>query len=59
MQIFLTGVIVGCTITLALIGFANSSYHSMAKNAIVECEKTLPRDQICTVIAIPKTGVVK
>ena len=29
------------------------SYHSQAKAAITECEKSLPRDQRCVAIAVP------
>jgi len=46
------GFISGITTLLLLMHFTDSNV-SRYKTAIAECEKSLPRDQYCKVIAVP------
>ena len=52
------GVILGITFGFIIVSvatlFSDSSYYNVVKNAKTECEKSLPRDQKCVIIAIPK-----
>ena len=36
-----------------LIDVSPTSHKNVLENAIKECEKSLPRDQYCTIIAVP------
>jgi hypothetical protein len=53
MGAFLAGIILGVWCGAMMLEHTNS-YHTMAKSAIAECEKKLPRDQVCGVIGVPK-----
>ena len=47
----------GALVTLLVTTVLNllpGSYRSMAADAIAECQKSLPRDQTCVVVAVPK-----
>ena len=53
----LWGMFMGAFIAVVAIGATNdlsrNSPSNVIKNAINECEKSLPRDQHCTIIAVP------
>jgi hypothetical protein len=53
MEQIIGGIIVGFMFALALNSLP-SSYHTLARDAVKECEKSLPRDQTCKIIAVPK-----
>jgi hypothetical protein len=57
MSDLLWGMIMGTFCTLIAIGavsrFNQDSPQNIIKNAIYECEKNLPRDQHCYIIAVP------
>lgn len=38
-----------------LIDVSPTSHKNIVENAIKECEKSLPRDQHCTIVAVPVT----
>ena len=50
---FLGGVWFGWVIMMGVSALP-SSYSEMARSAMDECEKTLPRNQTCVIIAVPK-----
>lgn len=52
-QVFISGAILGAGI-LGLLILNTNSYHKMAKDAMTACEKRLPRDQKCVIIAVPE-----
>jgi len=54
MEQFLTGILAGWAIAAVLVILVPGSYNELARNAIAECEKNLPRDQHCTVIGVKK-----
>lgn len=53
----LWGMFMGAFIAIVVIGATNdlsrNSPSNVIRNAINECEKSLPRDQHCTIIAVP------
>lgn len=55
MKEFMTGVGVGFIIA-ALLSKLPGSYYNLVTDAMHECEKSLPRDQHCTIVAIPPTS---
>lgn len=59
MKEFLGGVAVGAIIFGLLVDVYPGSYHNLAKTAITECEKTLPRNQTCNVVGVPNVEKVK
>ena len=52
MQEFIAGILVGVFGFAALLVTA-PSYHKKATDALEICEASLPRDQHCTIIALP------
>ena len=50
------GIVCGLIVAAGLTIFPDTSYYNTVKNAKDECEKSLPRDQKCVIIAIPKTN---
>jgi hypothetical protein len=50
---FVAGLIVAA-VTITALNFLPSSYRTMAADALEECQKSLPRDQTCVVVAVPK-----
>jgi len=44
----------GTAVLGTLLNLLPGSYRSMAADAIAECQKSLPRDQTCVVVAVPK-----
>jgi uncharacterized protein YjeT (DUF2065 family) len=50
---FAVGVL-GTVVLGTLLNLLPGSYRSMAADAIAECQKSLPRDQTCVVVAVPK-----
>jgi hypothetical protein len=52
---FWIGVIAGCLLLGILLTFVPGPFKH-ATEAIEQCEKSLPRDQHCKVIAVPQTG---
>ena len=49
----LLGFVVGFIAMCALLSISNT-YHSLGKHAIQECQKELPRNLKCKIIAIPE-----
>ena len=49
----LLGSIVGAVLFAILIDFTPVTLHSKARDAKIECERSLPRDQYCKITAIP------
>ena len=49
----LSGAFIGIFIVIALIDTSPTSHKNIVENALKECEKSLPRDQHCTIVAIP------
>jgi hypothetical protein len=52
---FLFGGLVAVMVLMGLIETSPTSHKNVVDNAIKECEKSLPRDQHCKIIAIPET----
>ena len=52
MQGFIIGIFLGAWLFAGML-IVFPSYHRKATTAIEACEATLPRDQHCTIIAIP------
>jgi hypothetical protein len=52
MDKFIFGVVFGALGLVTLLESVNS-YHKQASKAIQACEASLPRDQHCTIIALP------
>ena len=50
---FLGGMFVGWIVVVWLSTYPGS-YRTMAVDALEECQKTLPRNQSCVIIAVPK-----
>lgn len=51
---FLTGGVLGVVAFALFISFVPGSFHKMAKDELEKCEATLPRNQTCEIIAVPK-----
>ena len=47
------GGMIAVFIIVALIDTSPKSYKNIVENAIKECEKSLPRDQHCVIVALP------
>jgi hypothetical protein len=47
------GGMIAVFILVAVIDVSPKSYKNIVENALKECEKSLPRDQHCTIIAVP------
>lgn len=47
------GGLIAVFILVAAIDLSPTSYKNIVDNAIKECEKSLPRDQHCKIIALP------
>jgi hypothetical protein len=52
---FIGGLFAGIFIVVALQSASDTSYKNIVENAIKKCEKSLPRDQHCIIIAVPPT----
>ncbi len=50
---FIFGLLFGVFSTVALIDISPTSYYNIVNTALKECEKSLPRDQNCKIIALP------
>ena len=50
--LFLGGVL-AVLMLMAAIDLSPTSYKNIVDNAIKECEKSLPRDQHCKIVALP------
>ena len=48
------GGMIACLVMIAAIDMSPNSYKNIVDTAIKECEKSLPRDQNCKIIAVPK-----
>ena len=48
------GGLVAIVVLIVAINLSPTSYKNIVDNAINECEKSLPRDQHCKIIAVPK-----
>lgn len=54
---FSTGMLIGAMISLIIAGLlvdlTPATMHSEARDAKIECERSLPRDQYCKITAVP------
>lgn len=50
---FIFGGVVAIVVLIGLIESSPTSYKNVVDNAIKECEKSLPRDQHCKIVALP------
>jgi hypothetical protein len=50
---FLTGIVIGVITTGLYTGIAYDPTLNLVKKAVADCEKSLPRDQHCYIIAVP------
>jgi uncharacterized membrane-anchored protein YhcB (DUF1043 family) len=50
---FLIGILVGALMSMLIANVTPGSYKNIVNDAIKDCEKSLPRDQHCTIVAIP------
>jgi hypothetical protein len=50
---FIFGLLIGVFSLGASIDISPTSYYNIVNTALKECEKSLPRDQHCKIIAIP------
>lgn len=50
---FVLGGFVALIILSALFDLSPTSYKNIVETAIKECEKSLPRDQHCKIVALP------
>lgn len=53
MDKFFAGVVVGVVLFMLLLGTLPDSMVKQVNDAIQQCEKSLPRDQHCTFVALP------
>jgi len=53
MDKFFAGVVVGVVLFMLLLGALPDSMVKQVNDAIQQCEKSLPRDQHCTFVALP------
>ena len=51
---FIFGMFFGVLILILALTFIPGSVTKQGKTVLEECEKSLPRDQYCTIIAIPE-----
>ena len=51
--IFIFGFIVGCVFLSSLSRWYDGSMYNTYNKALTECEKNLPRDQVCKITAVP------
>lgn len=54
MDKFIFGMFAGAILLTVLVSESPTSYHNIVTKAISECEKSLPRDQHCKIIAVPQ-----
>ena len=47
------GGLITLVVLMGVIDMSPTSYKNIVDNAIKECEKSLPRDQHCKIIALP------
>lgn len=47
------GGLIAILLLMAIIDMSPTSHKNIVENAIKQCEKSLPRDQHCTIIAVP------
>jgi hypothetical protein len=50
---FIFGLLFGVFSVAALMDISPNSYSNIVNTALKECEKSLPRDQHCKIVAIP------
>ena len=48
-----SGVVIGIFVVVALVDASPTSHKNVVETALKECEKSLPRDQHCKIIALP------
>lgn len=53
MNEFFTGFVVGLVVLATVLGLAPTTC-SLGRNALAECEKSIPRNQTCEITAKPK-----
>lgn len=59
MERFFIGLLSGWVLALGLVAVVPDSYHNLARSVKTECERSLPRDQRCRVIAVPESELTK
>lgn len=47
------GGFIAIVLLMAAIDFSPNSHKNIVENALKECEKSLPRDQHCKIVALP------
>lgn len=47
--------LLGWIIFAVMTKYSSDSYYNIVNNAIKECEKSLPRNKFCKIIAIPES----
>jgi allophanate hydrolase subunit 1 len=52
-SIFMLGMWLGIALMATIEHLVPTSHRNTLKNAMTECEKSLPRDQHCKIIAVP------
>ena len=57
MKEFDVGLCVGITLSFIVIIFISIVYPSASSKAIEECQKSLPRNEFCEIVAVPKKVV--
>ena len=50
---FIFGFIAGCVFLSSLSRWNDASMYNQYNKALTECEKNLPRDQVCKIIGVP------
>jgi Tfp pilus assembly protein PilE len=50
---FCIGVFMAIAVVLILSAIPSTSYRNIVETAKSECEKSLPRDQYCVIVAVP------
>lgn len=50
---FFLGAFIAILVLVGLIDVSPNSHKNIVENAIKECEKSLPRDQHCKIVALP------
>jgi len=52
---FISGIVTGIFIIIVGQHLSDTSYKNIVENSLKQCEKSLPRDQHCYIIAVPPT----